>query len=248
MRSEHENIGQGGEIYRARGAMPGKRLLAAISLVRSGQVVADIGCDHGKTAVYLVKSGKTPSVIAIDAKPLPLARAAALAQQCGVSDRVHCRLGYGLEPLMPGEAADVLIAGLSGETIRDILQEVTWLFAHKTQLVLQPTSRAPLLRRYLCESGFSLLEEQAVQENGRAYTNMRVVAQGEKHRPTEFFCEVGLLREAEDKQAASRLLQSRLCDLQNHCKAPLSKACREETESLIQEVSLCLQWMKLYAL
>ncbi len=222
----------------------GTRLSAAAALIRPGCVVADIGCDHGKLAVYLVKSGKSPRVIAIDARPLPLARAVALAEQCKVSEWVDCRLGDGFAPLLPGEAQEILIAGLSGETICDILQGVDWLFSHKTQLVLQPTSRAPFLRRYLCKAGFSIEEEQPVLENNRAYTNLRVLAGGQACEPTALFCEVGKLQEAKDKTAAARLLQSRLIDLENQLAAPLSKGRREEIEGLIREVSLCLQWMK----
>ncbi len=237
-----------GELYRAGRPMPGVRLLAVAALTHAGRVVADIGCDHGKLAVYLVKSGKTPRVIAIDARPLPLARAEALAKQCHVNKQVECRLGDGFAPLLPGEVEEIIIAGLSGETIRDILQGVEWLFLHKVHLVLQPTSRAPLLRKFLWEAGFSILEEQGVSENGRAYTNLRVAADGKKSEPTALFCEVGLLKDAKDKMAAAQLLQSRLVDLKNKLNAPLEEAQRKQTEVLIQEVSLCLEWMKLSAL
>ncbi len=248
MHSRHPQNNASGELYRAGRPTPGVRLLAAAALVRKGRVVADIGCDHGKLAVYLVKSGKSPRVIAVDSRPLPLARAQALVKQCNVSEHVDCRLGDGLTVILPNEVEDILIAGLSGETIRDILLKADWLPSSKVNLVLQPTTRAPLLRRFLCEAGFTIEEEQAVQENTRAYTNIRAVATGYTNCPSEFFCEVGLLKEAKDKAAAAQLLQSRLIDLQNTLLAPLEAPRREEVQVLIQEVSSCLQWMKSFAL
>ena len=39
------------------------RLAAAAELVRPGQPVADIGCDHGKLTAVLAASGRYPKVI-----------------------------------------------------------------------------------------------------------------------------------------------------------------------------------------
>ena len=162
------------EMFRAGRPSPGARLMAAASLVRAGRPVADIGCDHGKTSAWLVMSGRTPRVIAVDLRPAPLAKAKALAERCGVQDRVDCRLGDGLAPLSPGEAEDILITGLSGETIAEILQKTPWLRDGAVHLVLQPTTRAPVLRRWLCENGFFIEAEKPVLERTRAYTNLSV--------------------------------------------------------------------------
>ena len=44
------------------------RLTAAAELVRPGQPVADIGCDHGKLTAVLAASGKYPKVIGAEAR------------------------------------------------------------------------------------------------------------------------------------------------------------------------------------
>ena len=51
------------------------RLAAAAELVRPGEPVADIGCDHGKLTAVLAASGKYPKVIGADLRPGPLAKA-----------------------------------------------------------------------------------------------------------------------------------------------------------------------------
>ena len=52
------------------------RLAAAAELVRPGEPVADIGCDHGKLTAVLAASGKYPKVIGADLRPGPLAKTA----------------------------------------------------------------------------------------------------------------------------------------------------------------------------
>ncbi len=230
-------------MYRAGRPSPGARLLTAASLVQKGHTVADIGCDHGKLAVWLVLRGHCPKVVAVDARPLPLARAQALARQCKVASLVDCRLGDGLGPVLPGEAQEIVIAGLSGETIAEILAKAPWLRQYSPHLILQPACRAEVLRRWLCENGFSIEQEKPVEERGRAYTTLLVKAGGRVQAPTPLFCELGLLPKA-PSAAAVRLVQGRLVDLKNRLKAPLTKAEKEALQALIQEAEECLKFMR----
>ena len=75
------------------------RLSAAAELVRPGQPVADIGCDHGKLTAVLAASGKYPKVIGADLRPGPLAKAAQTLEYAGCKDRAELRLGDGLSVL-----------------------------------------------------------------------------------------------------------------------------------------------------
>ena len=84
------------------------RLSAAAELVRPGQPVADIGCDHGKLTAVLAASGKYPKVIGADLRPGPLAKAAQTLEYAGCKDRAELRLGDGLSVLSPGEAGTIM--------------------------------------------------------------------------------------------------------------------------------------------
>lgn len=66
------------------------RLLAAAAYVRRGALVADIGCDHGKLAVYLARTGAARRVVAADIRPAPLARARALVEKHRCGAAVEC--------------------------------------------------------------------------------------------------------------------------------------------------------------
>ena len=78
------------------------RLTAAAQLVRPGQPVADIGCDHGKLTAVLAASGRYPKVIGADLRPGPLAKAKQTLENAGCLDRAELRLGDGLSVLSAG--------------------------------------------------------------------------------------------------------------------------------------------------
>ena len=177
-----------------RPPQPGVRLSAAASLVRPGSSAADIGCDHGRLAVHLVQSGRCPFVIAADLRCGPLQKAQALAQLHGVQQQVSCRLGDGLSVVRAGEVQDIVIAGMGGGTIADILAAAPWVQNTAINLVLLPTTQAPELRRRLCENGFVLQREVPVLDGGYCYTVMQAGYDGRCNAPDPLFCQLGLLR------------------------------------------------------
>lgn len=73
------------------------------------------------------------------------------------------RVGDGLAPLCPGEADDIVIAGMGGETIASILGAAPWTKDGRYRLILQPMTRHECLRRFLLTGGFDILSEQMVQ-------------------------------------------------------------------------------------
>ncbi len=84
----------------------------------------------------------------------------------------------GLSVLAPGEAQAVVIAGVSAQTAIEMLTAAPWVKAEKTQLVLIPATKAPVLRRWLWENGFSLNAERLVCAAHRWYAVMDAVYTG----------------------------------------------------------------------
>ena len=99
------------------------RLSAAAELVRPGEPVADIGCDHGKLTAVLAASGKYPKVIGADLRPGPLAKAEQTLEYAGCKDRAELRLGDGLSVLSPGEVSTIVLAGVSAQTTWEIIEK-----------------------------------------------------------------------------------------------------------------------------
>ena len=133
------------------------RLSAAFAYVRPGHTAADIGCDHGKLCAALAGSGRCPLVFACDLRPDPLEKARRACAPYG--DAVQFRLGSGLTVLAPGEAEDIVIAGMGAETIIEFLEGAPWVFDGRYNLVLVPATKHSILRRWLARRGFALLGE-----------------------------------------------------------------------------------------
>ena len=98
-----------------------ERLTAIANLIQGG-AVADIGCDHGKLGYYLVSTDRADKVIATDISAPSLRKASELAFDNGVTEIMETRLGDGLSPIKSEEVDTVVIAGLGGDVIAEILK------------------------------------------------------------------------------------------------------------------------------
>ena len=152
------------------------RLRLAADLVPKGARLADVGTDHAYLPACLLMEGKIPSAIAADLREGPLSRARETAAEYGCGDRMAFRLCDGLSGIRPEETDAVVIAGMGGETIAQILEEAPWVRTRKVPLVLQPMSSLPELRQRLREGGFHILEERLAREGDTLYVVMRAEA------------------------------------------------------------------------
>ena len=177
------------------------RLAAAAEFVGYGTVAADIGTDHGYLVCWLVENGVCQKAYATDINEKPLESAKNLISQMGLEDKIETRLTNGLSGLPEKEINEVLICGMGGETIMEILGAHDWVKSERVHLVLQPMSRADSLRRWLYENGWRIAEEKAVEAEGHIYSVMSVEYSGDKETPDEIFCSIGKISKQADKIA-----------------------------------------------
>ncbi len=150
------------------------RLGAIAGLVPEGcGCLADIGTDHGYVPVSLLLEGRIRRAVAADIGAPPLEHARRTAARYGVTDQIDFRLGDGLSVLRPGEAEVIVIAGMGGDAVVDILSAAPWSRAGPL-LLLQPMSKAEVLRAFLPEGGFAVLAERLVQDKGVLYPILTV--------------------------------------------------------------------------
>ena len=155
--------------------------LAVICDMVVGVVCADIGTDHALLPCALVQSGRVSHAYATDINPGPLARAQETIAACGLSGKVETLLCDGIPPAVAAACGTVIVAGLGGETIAEILARAS--IRPHTQLLLQPMTRAPQLRAWLCGSGYTILRERLAAEPDRIYTVLEACPAPGERRP-----------------------------------------------------------------
>jgi tRNA (adenine22-N1)-methyltransferase len=149
-----------------------KRLRAIADIVPEDLAVADIGTDHGLLLCQLIQSGRIPRGIGVELNIGPLRRAKAAVREHGLESRIEVRQGDGLAPLKPGEADVVVVAGMGGGAIRDILAAAGWLQQLRC-LVLQPMTEVEEVRYWLSGRRWRIVEEDAVREGRKYYQIIR---------------------------------------------------------------------------
>lgn len=149
------------------------RLRAIADLSPAANVLADIGTDHGYIPAALLLEGRIRRAIAADIGQAPLEHARRTAQEYGLSTQMDLRLGDGLAVVAPGEADVIVIAGMGGDNIASILSAAPWTRAGPL-LLLQPMSKAEVLRTFLPEHGYQLQAEQLVADKGALYPILTV--------------------------------------------------------------------------
>ena len=199
---------------------PKGRLSLCADFVREGSRLADIGTDHGYLPIALCQSGKIPSAIACDINPLPLRSAEENIAKFGFSEKIQTRLSDGLKEISPDEIDDIVIAGMGGELIRDILTAAPWVMDESKHLVLQPMTRHDDLIRWLYENGFAIEQQAAVLDDGKYYTVLSTRFTGRKTSCDLYTALVGKL-DPQDENSRGFLSRS-LHNLRNKSKGEKS--------------------------
>ncbi len=136
-----------------------ERLLSAVPYVKRGGFVADIGTDHAYLPIELCRRGICRHAIACDINAGPINSAKANIATAGMQDKIDTLLTDGLHGVEKYHPDDIIIFGMGGELIANILTPAEWTKNASIGLILQPMSRAETLRKYLCDNGFSILDE-----------------------------------------------------------------------------------------
>lgn len=151
-----------------------KRLHAVARMVTPGNRVADIGCDHAYSAIYLLTNKISPYVIAMDINQGPLERAKVNVEKYGVADKISIRKSDGIKMLRTGEVDTILIAGMGGRLMIQILTSMMNVVSSVKELVLQPQSEIHLVRKTLKELGYIITKENMLKEDGKYYVIMKL--------------------------------------------------------------------------
>lgn len=145
------------------------RLQTIANFIPKNTIVGDIGTDHGYIPIYLIENEISKKVIATDISKNSLDKIINCVKGTKYEKDIDMRLGDGLDPIKPFEVDTVVIAGMGGLLIRDILDKDKDKRDSITNFILQPNIATEELRKYLYENNFEIVDEKLVKEDGKFY-------------------------------------------------------------------------------
>ena len=159
------------------------RLKAVYDTVSSdlkGRLI-DVGSDHGYLALYTLEQG-TDRVVCTDIHKAPAEKTMKCLKDNGFEDRseVFCTDGLDGVDLLEGDV--IVMAGLGGNNMTDIMKRV--VDGRDSNIVkslvwcLQPQKSIDVLREYFSKEGFEITDERVCFDRGIFYPIVKAVYTG----------------------------------------------------------------------
>lgn len=167
------------------------RLKTIASMVDKCECVADIGTDHGYIPIYLIRNGVCKRAIASDINKGPVEKAKFNVRIEDLQDKIDCRLGGGLSTLKEGEVQGIVIAGMGGNLIRDIIEENIDIFKEAEFAILQPVQNPEVLREYIYSKGYKIIDEELCIDENKFYEIIKIRYDNNVQIVDSIFYEVG---------------------------------------------------------
>lgn len=150
----------------------------------TGRRIIDVGSDHGHLSLYALIHDNFKSAVLTDIHEAPAKRSEDTLRMYGYADRSEVYCTDGLDGVELNEGDIIVMAGLGGNNMIDIMGRVAQ--REDAQLLkslvwcLQPQKSSDKLRQYLFESGFGITDENACEDRGINYVILKAVYTGVK--------------------------------------------------------------------
>lgn len=162
------------------------RLKLVASFVDDNSYVIDVGCDHALLSIFLVQNKNNIKVIASDVNKGPLEGARKNISLYNLEDKIEIKLGDGIRTI--NEDTDtIIISGLGGETIIDILKEDVSRLNNIKTLILSPHSDIYEVRKEVTSLGFKISNEIFTYDQNKPYTIIKFIKGKESYTDDELF-------------------------------------------------------------
>lgn len=143
-----------------------KRLDKIVSFVDENKIVADIGSDHGITAIKVYEEKAPKHVIATDISKPSLQK---LVDKLKVNNyEIETIVTDGLKNL-PSDIEQIIISGMGGHLITDIIEGNMELSRSSEKLILSPNNSKNYFRRWLHENSFEIITDEKVEDEEIIY-------------------------------------------------------------------------------
>lgn len=188
---------------------------------------ADVGCDHGYMAQYMLENSLCERAYISDISFASLQKACTLLSDYILSGKIQSFCCPGLEQI-PRDAEQVLIAGMGGEEIIGILRDGFF----PPRLVLQPMKNTDKVRRYLLDSGYAIQRDYTFLD-GKFYDVLCAVQGNETRR----YDELSLLFGYDNIHSPKEDFLKYLKEEEQKCRRRLAAA-REEIPAVSKRLEL----------
>jgi len=150
-----------------------ERLSTIYKMVPKG-VVADIGADHGKLIIALFEGGIISHGYAVENKKGPYTRLVKALTERGLEEDIVPLFSDGIRDL-PSSVHTVIIAGMGGSLIVDILKKYPGKTKQIDTLIVDAHNAVPKVREEVCKLGFIIADEKMVKEDDIFYEIIKFV-------------------------------------------------------------------------
>lgn len=150
-----------------------KRLRTVVNFVE-GNVLADIGCDHGYVCIQSIQESRVKKAYACDVAKSPLENAQRTIEKEKLTQSISCILMNGLEKL-PEDVDVVVMSGMGSSLMIQILSASLDKIKVGTKFICGPQKDIHLFRQYLAQHGFEILNEKVIYEDNHYYSIFKLL-------------------------------------------------------------------------
>ncbi len=150
------------------------RLQAIADCITKGNSVADIGTDHAYLPIFLIDNNISNNIIASDIVEGPVQNALSNVKKHNMDKEIRIIQASGLNGIT--DSIDtIIIAGMGGMLIIDIISDDLDIAYGAKELILQPMKNSIELRKFLVKNKFKIVEEKIGIDEDKFYEIIKVV-------------------------------------------------------------------------
>ena len=140
-----------------------------------GEVVADVGSDHGKLIISLFQEHKIKKGYAIENKSGPYSKIYKEIESNKLLNNVIPMFSDGISELPP-IVETVVIAGMGGNTIIEILKAHPLKLKNVKTIIVDAHCNVPEVRKEVSKLGYVIEDEDIIEEDGIYYEIIKFMA------------------------------------------------------------------------
>ena len=133
----------------------------------------------------------------------------------GFEKDIETRLSDGFLNIKENEADEIIIAGMGGNMISNILRDCSWENKHTKRFILNPMKYEEKLHEFLFSNGYEIQNEIAVKCSGKSYLIIDARFTGKIYTPLAHELYIGKLEKNLDEHAFE-LIKKQIKNIENH--------------------------------